>query len=232
VDWWKIRRWYSSFENLAAVGFGKTMAQSHAKPEILGHYLLQIFASSKEDKVLTIGDNYGTIASAAMKYGRSCFHFIGPTSVDNDYWNETAEPRIRAVQNKRDEWGLSAEKDFKSAVPGKLVRMKLSSSKVCKKGWADITLLNDGSDEYLSFAAGLRGFIFWDDQEECFRDLQGNPCVVISPEEYLDEIIISELENKIPSNGYLTVMYEKSCVNDSNPIHVGIRLIRIPFEVI
>ena len=219
-------------KELAAAGFGKTMSQSHAKPEALGHYLLQIFASAKEDTVLTIGDDYGMMASAAMKYGRSCFHFIGPTRADNAYWKETAQPRLKAVQNNKDEWGLSAEEDFKTATPGKLVCLNLSSSRIQKKGWADITLLTDRSDDYLSFVAGLRGFIFLDDGDECFRDLQGNPCVVIEPDEYIDEIILSELEEKIPSDGYLTLMYEKSCISEGSPIHAGIRLIRIPFEVI
>lgn len=219
-------------KQLAAAGYGKNMSQSHAKPETLGYYLLQIFASSEKDIVLTLGDNYGMMASAAMKYGRSCVHFIGPSEIDKGHWQETAKPRLIAVQGQKDEWGLTAEDGFQLADPGKIVNLNLSSSCIRKKGWDDISLLYDQQEDYFSFVAGLRGFVFWDNDKECFWDLSGNACVVIGPNDYLDEIMVSMLEAKIPRNRYLTVMYEKSCINDNSSIHSDIRLVRVPFGVV
>ncbi len=218
-------------KNLANAGFGKSMSQSHAKPEALGFYLLRVFASGEDDTILTIGDNYGMMTSAAMKYGRSSFHFIGPTATDVAYWSDTAAPRMQAVLEGKDEWGLSAEDDFSPAPAGRLVVLQLSKSKIEKRSWTDIALVYDEEDDYRAFVAGLRGFYERDEHLELFRDMSGNPCVVIEPSEYLDEIVLSELEGLAPAAGFLTVLYEKSCLNEEASVHPDIRLIRVPFEV-
>lgn len=219
---------------LAENGFGKPMSQSHAKPETLGHYLLQVFAPTDTDRVLTIGDNYAMMTSAAMKLGHSCFHFIGPTPVDIDHWNDTAAPRLRAVQSHADKWGISAIdiQEFTQAEPGRIKVLELSKSKIAKKGWSDVTLLCEPTEHYPSFAAGLRGFVDFDEDLEGFWDLNGNLCIVIDPDAHLDEILVSELAQKIPPKGFLTIMYEKSCMSDGALIPTGMRLVRIPFEVV
>jgi hypothetical protein len=223
-------------QNLAKIGYGAFIEKSFAKPEELCYYLIQLFASDQGDVVLAIGDVYGSMMSAAVKSGRRIINLLGPSEASGDLWMRTTRPRLQAVQERKDTFGISANSDgdndasFVQVDPGFIINARLSNSSVVKKGGTDITFEIAPGESYDIFVAALRGFIPDPASPSGFSDLCGNRCIVIRPDEILDEVRLSEAQELIPTNGGLSILYERSDLAEDIRPNDNVRLVRVPFE--
>lgn len=223
-------------KNLANAGYGSPIAQSFAKPETLAYYLIQLFAPDAGDTILSIGDDYATMSSAAIKSGRTAIHLVGPSASNIDRWEKTASERLRAVIEGKDLWGISSastddDDPFVQAVPAPLSLMHLSASSIIRKGLREVEINLDPSERYENYIAALRGFLPDLSSPTGFSDRNGNRCLVISPDEILDEMRVSESESMIPNGGTLTIMFERSDLHIEIKQNPQLILIRIPFEI-
>lgn len=223
-------------QTLAKIGYGNTIAKSFAKPEALCYYLIQLFAPNSGDTVLDIGDGYASMSSAAIKTGRRAVHLIGPSRSDEELWMNTAEWRLKAVMDGADKNGISAQTDeageeFIQSEPGSISFAHLSSSAVIKSNESDISFKLDPSENYEIFVAALRGYLPDKKSPTGFSDLYKNNCLVISPDDILDEIRLSDCSKYASVDRNLTVLYERSDINDDLDAFQNIKLVRVPFEV-
>ena len=111
---------------------------------------------------------------------------------------ENALPRIKAVLDREDIFGISAPKeqgglaDFECSDPGSFFIGRLSKSSVRKVGSTDISLKLDSNEDYVQFISSLRGFIPDFSSPTGYSDSKGNLCAVIPPTEILDEMRVFE----------------------------------------
>ena len=150
IPWWiggKSEDATRHLQKLAKLGHGEFVSKSYAKPEHLCYHLLQLFAPDQGDMVLSISDSYAAMGRAAIKSGRRLIHLIGPTENDKKLWEKNALPRIKAVLDREDIFGISAPKeqgglaDFECSDPGSFFIGRLSKSSVRKVG-VQILVLN------------------------------------------------------------------------------------------
>jgi hypothetical protein len=201
-------------QNLAKIGYGSPIEKSYAKPEKLTTILIQLFAPKSDDTILVIDDGYGAMCAAAMKLGRPFINLIGPSLISRSLWEKTALPRIRAIQEMKDTSGLNdvSEDEEQAPVtkiePGPLITARLSKSSVVKRGISDTSFDIIPAEDYKNFVASLRGYLPDAESPTGYSDRDGNRCLVIEPEQILDQVIISEAESMLSPKGELIILYE------------------------
>lgn len=224
-------------KNLAEIGYGAPFERAYAKPEQLTAHMILLFAPNTDDAVLTIDDGYGTMCASAIKLGRPIINLVGPSDVSANLWQKTALPRVMAIKDGKDIWGITElyqGGDQESSLQNKFGTLRichLSRSSVLRKGVSDISFDMDKTESYRDFIASLRGYLPDTKSPTGYSDRDGNRCLVIDPEQILDQLLIAEAESMIPLHGELVVLYERSDLSDEINHNPKIRLIRVPFEV-
>jgi DNA-cytosine methyltransferase len=113
-------------DRLADLGYGDPQIKSFAKSEHLVRLLIELFAPTTEHLVVSVCDNYATVASAALKMNRPFIHLVGPSENDYNVWRGKGLPRLRAVMDGADKWGICAERapDAKKTGRSRLLESK------------------------------------------------------------------------------------------------------------
>jgi DNA-cytosine methyltransferase len=237
LPWWQVGKAEDAtrhLNKLAAKGYGESLSNSFAKPEGLAVFLAELFAPQDGDLVLSLGDEYGTMAAACIKTGRQVVHLVGPAEYSQRRWDATGAVRLRAVVAGEDEWGLNeaATEDevFVQAEPGTVLNGRLSSSSITRTQLNDVRIDMRNDEAYSPFVAALRGFLPSATSPTGYEDLSGGWCAVLEPEETLDEIRLAELEGIARRGKPVVVMYERSDLQGDAAVAPGLKLIRVPFE--
>lgn len=203
-----------------------------AKPQRFLAHLINLFAPSKKDIVMSLGDVNGAFASVSIKMNRFFIHMAGGSASDIALWENNASRRMIASLEGVDNESLEGSDALSEENPsnGHIDTLLLSSSYISKNEISgEANDYFDDKESLEDFWAGLAGSYRISSSIPYFTKIDGTIVVVVSSEQPLDIVMIDRLRKQYPSQK-LVIIYESSEGELTSPR--GVFLKRAPFELI
>jgi DNA-cytosine methyltransferase len=208
-----------------------------AKPEPLMKRLVQLFAREEGDRVLSVADPTGSLTATAAKMKRPFVHLIGRSEEDLSLWSECARPRLRAVFEGEDPYGITDDEDVNWESGGSLDTLRVGRPLVRARparndyriGTSDYPI---GTERFREALCSIAGFRRVDDGEIDGVAPDGSACKIVL-DDCLTQMQLGRLTSEVaPKHEKLVVLYECSDLNDEDWSAPDVSLLRIPYDLV
>jgi len=208
-----------------------------AKPERLMKRLIFLFAREEGDRVLSINDSTGSLAATAAKMQRRFLHLIGRSDEDRSLWKECAHPRLRAVFEGEDEFGITGDEDVQweggSDVDELRVGRPVIRARPSRDDYRiDTTAYSIDGRRFREALCSIAGFRHIESDEIDGIAPDGSACKIVL-DDCLTEMQLGHLATEVaPKYEKLVVLYECSDLHDEDWSAPDISLLRVPYDLV
>ncbi len=208
-----------------------------AKPEPLMKRLVQLFAQEEGDRVLSVADPTGSLSATAAKMDRPFLHLTGRSEEDLSLWSECARPRLRAVFEGEDPYGITDDDDVEWKGGGDIDMLHVGRPMIrARPARNDYRIgTNDyppGTERFREALCSVAGFRRVDDDEIDGLAPDGSACKIVL-EDCITQMQLGRLASEVaPKYEKLVVLYECSDLSDEDWTAPDVSLLRIPYDLV
>lgn len=208
-----------------------------AKPEPLMKRLVQLFAREEGDRVLSVADPTGSLSATATKMKRPFVHLIGRSDEDLSLWEECALPRLRAVFEGEDPYGITDDEDVNWEGEGDVDALRVGRPLIraiparndYRIGTSDYPI---GTERFREALCSLAGFRLVDDGEIDGIAPDGSACKIVL-DDCITQMQLGRLASEVaPKYAKLVVLYECSDLYDEDWSAPDVSLLRVPYDLV